>query len=324
MAQRRLVSEIIRGRIPEFNILVAIVVLSLVIGYINPGFWAIDNWFTILRWFVGLGLLALGQCMVLIAGGIDLSVGSVASLSSMIFAYLVEVMGLDVPLAIMLVIAIGVLIGLYHTLIIISVSPPMPTIVPAFIATLASLIFMRGFAVVMTSGWPIVISRSTGEVAVISTTGSLFAIIAAAFLLVTFMQRYTAIGRFIYAVGGNMEAARVSGVPIHRARAVAYIFSSVFASIAGIVFTSMLMTGYPGVGSGQELYAIASNAIGGVSLAGGEGSALGALLGALLMSVIRNGLVLAGVSPYWHEPVAGIILLVAVILDLLRRARGAR
>ena len=121
-----------------------------------------------------------------------------------------------------------------------------------------------------------------------------------------------------------MEAARVSGVPIHKTRILAFVFSSVFAGLAGLVFTSMLMTGYPGVAAGQELYAIASNAIGGVSLAGGEGSAIGAIIGALLMTVIRNGLVLMGVSPYWHDPIAGIILVVAVGIDLFRRTRGAR
>ncbi len=317
-------TNLFKGGVPEFNITLATVILALIIGFINPKFWTVSNWLTILRWFTGLGLLALGESMALIGGGLDLSVSAVASIVSMVFAYLIEFMGFNVVTAAIVALLIAAGIGLYHGLFVIAFSPPLPTIVPAFIVTLGSLILVSGLAVVMTHGWPIVISKEAATVASLSSTPVLFTIIAIGTIFIIFVQRYTVLGRFLYSIGGNMEAARVSGVPIHKTRILAFVFCSVFAGLAGLVFTSMLMTGYPGVAAGQELYAIASNAIGGVSLAGGEGSAIGAIIGALLMTVIRNGLVLMGVSPYWHDPIAGIILVVAVGIDLFRRTRGAR
>ena len=317
-------SRLLRGGVPEFNITIATIILSLIIGFVNPKFWTVSNWFTILRWFTGLGLLALGESMVLISAGIDLSVSAVASIASMVFAYLIVYMNLDVFLAAIITMLTAASIGLYHGLFVIAFSPPLPTIVPAFIVTLGSLILISGLAVVMTHGWPIVISKQVKSVAALSSTPVLFTIIIVAAALTIFIQRYTVLGRFLYSIGGNMEAARVSGVPIHKARIAAFVYSSLLSGLAGIIFTSMLMTGYPGVAAGQELYAIASNAIGGVSLAGGEGSAIGAIIGALLMTIIRNGLVLMGVSPYWHDPVAGMILVIAVGIDLFRRTRGAR
>ncbi len=324
MAAPQRLTKLFKGGVPEFNITIATIILALIIGFVNPKFWTMSNWFTILRWFTGLGLLALGESMALIGGGLDLSVSAVASIVSMVFAYLLEFMGFNVIAAAIVALLIAAAIGLYHGLFVIAFSPPLPTIVPAFIVTLGSLILVSGLAVVMTHGWPIVISKETAAVASLSSTPVLFTIILVGTIFIIFVQRYTVFGRFLYSIGGNMEAARVSGVPIHKTRVLAFVFSSVFSGLAGLVFTSMLMTGYPGVAAGQELYAIASNAIGGVSLAGGEGSAIGAIIGALLMTVIRNGLVLMGVSPYWHDPIAGIILVVAVGIDLFRRTRGAR
>lgn len=305
-------------RSPETTIATAIVILSIIIGLVNPTFWTSSNWFSILRWFIGLALLSIGQSMVLIAGGIDLSVGSMASLSSMLFAYFLEIRGMDVGLAMILVLLIAASIGIYHGLFIALFSPPMPTIVPAFIVTLGSMILLSGLAIIITLGWPIPI-KNPEKIAFISSNEALLLIFFIAIATAIFIQRRTAVGRFLYAIGGNIEAARVAGIPIHKARIFAYVFSSILASIAGIIFTSLLSSGYPAAGAGQELYSIASNAIGGVSLAGGEGNALGAILGALMLSIIRNGLVLMGVSPYWQDSVAGIILVAAVASDLARR-----
>ena len=312
--------DIIRGRVPIFNIIMAIIILSIIIGLINPKFWTRENGEVLLRWFVGLGILAMGESMVLISGGLDLSVGSMASISSMVFAYCIAHLNLPLWLAILATMGTAALIGAYHGAFVCAFAPPFPQIMPAFMVTLASLIFLSGLATAMTEGWPIVLYGHE-EVALISSTYSLAIIFIVILSLTIYIQRYSVIGRYMYAIGGNIEAARISGVPLNKTRLFVYMYSAILASITGIIFTSMLMTGYPGVGAGQELYAIASNAIGGVSLAGGEGIALGSVVGAFLMTLIRNGLVLMGVSPYWHDSVTGIILVIAVALDLYRRLK---
>ena len=318
--KRNSVFQFLRGvaRSPEVGTLVAILALSAVIGYINPRFWTTVNWLTIFRWLTGLALLAMGQSMVLITSGIDLSVGSMASLSSMIFAYMITIMNQDTPVAILTVVAVALLVGFYHGAFVTKFSPPLPTSVPAFVVTLGSLILLRGIAIVMTSGYPIKIYEYS-KIAFIASSQGLALILAIALALTFYIQRYTVIGRYIYAIGGNMEAARVAGIPIHKTRLFAHVYSSLMAGFAGIVYASLVSSGYAEIATGQELYSIASCVIAGVSLAGGEGTAIGAIIGALLVTVVRNGIVLMGVSPYWQDTVTALILIIAVTTDLVRR-----
>ncbi|MEM4528381.1 MAG: ABC transporter permease [Desulfurococcaceae archaeon] len=305
-------------RSPELNTFTAILVLSAIIGFINPRFWSIPNLLTIFRWLTGLGLLALGQSMVLIMGGIDLSVGSMASLSSMVFAYMITIMKQDTLIAVLTVIAVALLVGFYHGIFVTRFSPPLPTTVPSFIVTLGSLILLRGTAIVMTYGYPIKI-YDYEKIAFTASTQGLALILIIAVAITYYLQRYTVIGRYIYAIGGNMEAARVAGIPIHKSRMFSYIYSSLMAGLAGIVYASLVSSGYAEIATGQELFSIASCALAGVSLAGGEGTAIGALIGALLITVVRNGIVLMGVSPYWQDAVTALILVIAVTTDLVRR-----
>jgi ribose/xylose/arabinose/galactoside ABC-type transport system permease subunit len=315
--------DIVRGRVPIFNIVLAIVIISLITGFINPKFWELSNWQVLLTWFLGLSVLAMGESMVLISGGIDLSVGSIASAVSMILALIIKnVTWIPVTerivIAIIVTLIFGAGVGLFHGAFVSIFSPPLPQIMPAFIITLASLIFWGGFSSAITLGWPITLHEFP-TLAVIAQPWTLALILIIVGSTTIFIQRYTIVGRYLYAIGGNIEVARLSGVPINKSRLFAYSYSGICAAIAGIVFTSLMMTGYPGVGKGQELYAIASNAIGGVSLAGGEGTALGSIIGAFLITLIRNALVLTGVSPYWYDPITGVILAVAVAIDLYRR-----
>lgn len=301
----------------EINIIVASVIVSIVIGAINPNFWHLSNWINIYRFFVALALLSLGESGILILGGIDLSIGSMASLTSMVFAYLLTYFKVDLPLAILGVLALGLLIGLYHGVFVTRFSPPLPTIVPAFIVTLASLLLLSGIAVGITSGFPIPILGSYAEL--IGSPTGLTVIFVIVLGLTYFIHKYTAVGRYMYAMGSNMEAARVAGVPIHKTRIFAYMYSEALAVLAGIVLTSIVYAGYNSVGQNQELFAIAACAIAGVSLAGGEGSAIGAVLGALLIEIINDGIVLIGVSAYWQNAFTGAILVIAVLVDLIRR-----
>lgn len=316
------IEDLVKGRIPIFNIVIAIAVISIITGSVNPRFWSLENWQVLLTWFLGLSVLAMGESMVLISGGIDLSVGSIASASSMILSLIIiKTIGSPVQvivLGIIVTIVFGIAIGLFHGAVVSFFSPPLPQIMPAFIITLASLIFWGGFASAITLGWPIVLHKYQ-ELSVIAQPLTLAFILIVVGSITIFIQRYTIVGRYLYSIGGGIDVARLSGVPINKTRLFAYSYSSMCASIAGIIFTALMMTGYPGVGKGQELYAIASNAIGGVSLAGGEGIALGAVIGAFLVTLIRNALVLTGVSPYWYDSITGIILAVAVAIDLYRR-----
>ncbi|MEL9940613.1 MAG: ABC transporter permease [Ignisphaera sp.] len=315
--------DIVRGRVTLFNIFIAIVVIAIITGFINPKFWEPGNWQALLTWYLGLSVLAMGESMVLITGGIDLSVGSIASASSMLLAIALDRWGLPLALSIVFVLIVTTLIGMFHGFFVSIFSPPLPQIMPAFIITLADNIFWGGFATAITLGWPIPLYKYS-DLSVIATPWMLALILIIVAVISIYIQRYSIIGRYIYAIGGNIEAARLSGVPINKTRVFAYSYSALCAGIAGIIFTALMMTGYPGVGRGQELYAIASNAIGGVSLAGGEGIALGAAIGAFLITLIRNALVLSGVTPYWYDPITGVILGVAVTIDLYRRVRGVR
>jgi len=303
---------------PEINTMFAIIALSIIISVINPRFMTQSNLLTIFRWWVGLSILAIGQSMALIIAGIDLSVGSLASLSSMIFAYMLQIADLNTPLAILSTMGIAALIGLYHGLFVTVFSPPLPTTVPSFIVTLGSLILLRGIAIIMNNGAPIKIYQYE-KIAFIQSDVGLAVIFFIVALFALIIQQYTIVGRYLYAIGGNMEAARVAGIPIHKARIFAYIISSICASITGIVYASLIASGYPDIATGQELYSIASCTIGGVSLAGGEGTLFGSMVGALLITIVRNGIVLMGVSPYWQEAVTAIILVIAVTVDLIRR-----
>ncbi len=305
-------------RTPEIGTFIGVIAIYAIISAINPRFISPGSILTVIRWFVALSLLTMGQSMVLISGAIDLSVGSMASLSSMIFAYLLVYGGQSPLVAFIAVIATGLLVGLYHGFFVTRFSPPLPTIVPAFIITLGSYILLRGIGIVMTSGIPIKITDREAIAFIASDTGRII-IFVIMLIISLIIQRYTLVGRYMYAVGGNMEAARIAGIPIHKTRVFAFAFSAISASIGGLLFAGLIAGGYADIAIGQELYSIASCAIGGVSLAGGEGTVIGAVLGALLISVIRNGIVSLGVSPYYQDVVTAIILIGAVTVDLIRR-----
>jgi ribose/xylose/arabinose/galactoside ABC-type transport system permease subunit len=310
-------------RSPELGTLIAVLGLSLIIGFVNPRFWLPSNWLTIMRWFAGFALLAMGESMVLIIGGIDLSVGSMASLSSMIFAYLITEMSWDTWQAFIVTMVIAILVGLYHAAVVVRFSPPLPTTVPAFIVTLGSLILLRGIAIGMTKGFPIKIYNES-KIAFLASSQGIALLVTIAGIITLLIQLRTVVGRYMYAIGGSLEAARVAGIPIHKARAFAFIYSSILASITGMLYAGLVASGYADIATGQELYAIASCAIAGVSLAGGEGNAISAILGALLISIVRNGIVLMGVSPYWQDVGTALILVIAVIVDLTRRTLFAK
>ncbi|MCC3767617.1 ABC transporter permease [Streptomyces sp. UNOC14_S4] len=264
-------------------------------------------------------ILAFGVTFVIVSAGIDLSVGSVAALSATVVAWAATSEGLPVWLAVLLGLAVGVAAGLVSGALVAYGR------LPAFIATLALLSVARGLALVISGGSPIAFPSSVSRlgdtlggwlpvpVLVMIATGALAALILA--------RTYT--GRAMFAIGGNEEAARLSGIDVRRRKLVIYALSGLFAAVAGIVLASRLTSAQPQAAVGYELDAIAAVVIGGASLTGGAGKASGTLIGALILAVLRNGLNLLSVSAFWQQVATGLVIALAVLLDTLRR-RSAR
>ncbi len=264
-------------------------------------------------------ILAFGVTFVIVSAGIDLSVGSVAALSATVVAWCATKEGLPVWLSVLLGLAVGAAAGLVSGALVAYGR------LPAFIATLAMLSVGRGLALVISGGSPIAFPSSLGGLG--GTLGGrlpvpvlvLAAMGAAAALILA--RTYT--GRAMFAIGGNEEAARLSGIGVRRRKLVIYALSGLFAAVAGIVLAARLTSAQPQAAVGYELDAIAAVVIGGASLSGGSGKASGTLIGALILAVLRNGLNLLSVSAFWQQVATGLVIALAVLLDTLRR-RSAR
>lgn len=264
-------------------------------------------------------ILAFGVTFVIVSAGIDLSVGSVAALSATVVAWAATSQGLPVWVAVLLGLAVGVVAGLVSGALVAYGR------LPAFIATLAVLSVGRGLALVISDGSPIAFPSSVGRLG--DTLGGWLPVpvlvMAAMGLLAALVLARTYTGRAMFAIGGNEEAARLSGIDVRRRKLVVYALSGLFAAVAGIVLASRLTSAQPQAAVGYELDAIAAVVIGGASLTGGSGKASGTLIGALILAVLRNGLNLLSVSAFWQQVATGLVIAVAVLLDTLRR-RSAR
>lgn len=264
-------------------------------------------------------ILAFGVTFVIVSAGIDLSVGSVAALSATVVAWAATGEGLPVWMAVLLGLAVGAASGLVSGTLVAYGK------LPAFIATLAMLSVGRGLALVISGGSPIAFP---GAVAALGDTlgGWLpvpVLVMIAMGLIAALILARTYSGRAMFAIGGNEEAARLSGIHVKRRKLVIYALSGLFAAVAGIVLAARLTSAQPQAATGYELDAIAAVVIGGASLSGGSGKASGTLIGALILAVLRNGLNLLSVSAFWQQVATGLVIALAVLLDTLRR-RSAR
>lgn len=318
----------------------ALLALLLLVGYLalaTPHFLTPGNIANVARQTAVTTILAAGQTFVILCGGIDLSVAATAGLSASVAAVLmtsqVWILGIPigpVPFGVGMVIAllVGLLVGLLNGLIITKGR------IPDFIATLGTLTTMRGIALLVTGGLPVpshltaielrgylppeLIWMGAGDVAGIPVAGL---IALGVILLGWLLLRYTAFGRAIYAVGGNREAARVSGINIDRTKIMVYMLSGLLAALAGMVLTGRLNSANALMGEGEELRSIAATVIGGANLFGGQGSLLGTLIGALVIGVLGNGLNLLNVSAFWQRVIQGLVIIGVVLFDQWRRRR---
>ncbi|MFB7308225.1 substrate-binding domain-containing protein [Streptomyces sp. NPDC056192] len=296
----------------------ALVVLVVAMSLLSGDFLTTQNLLNVGVQASVTAILAFGVTFVIVSAGIDLSVGSVAALSATVLAWMATSEGVPVWIAVILAVATGIACGLVNgALVSYGKLPP-------FIATLAMLSIGRGLSLVISQGSPIPFPDSVSVLG--DTLGGWLPVpvlvMVAMGLVTAVVLGRTYIGRSMYAIGGNEEAARLSGLRVKRQKLVIYALSGLFAAVAGIVLASRLVSAQPQAAQGYELDAIAAVVIGGASLAGGVGKASGTLIGALILAVLRNGLNLLSVSAFWQQVVIGVVIALAVLLDTVRRRAG--
>ncbi|MFC8128826.1 substrate-binding domain-containing protein [Streptomyces sp. NPDC057302] len=297
----------------------ALVVLLVAMSLLSGDFLTTQNLLNVGVQAAVTAILAFGVTFVIVSAGIDLSVGSVAALSATVLAWSATSQGLPVWLAVVLAVGTGIACGFVNGLLV-SYGK-----LPPFIATLAMLSVARGLSLVISQGSPIPFPDSVSNLG--DTIGGWLPVpvivMVAMGLITALILGRTYIGRSMYAIGGNEEAARLSGLRVKRQKLVIYGLAGLFAAVAGIVLASRLVSAQPQAAQGYELDAIAAVVIGGASLAGGVGKASGTLIGALILAVLRNGLNLLSVSAFWQQVVIGVVIALAVLLDTVRRKAGA-
>jgi len=310
-----------RAKIADFvsdnGALVGLLVLCLAMFIATPDFLTPNNLLNIGIQVAVVAILAFGQTFVIVTAGIDLSVGSVAALSAMVAAFTGQSWGMPPMVALLFGLLTGLAAGMLS-----GVATAYGKL-PPFIATLAMLSVARGLTLVVSNGIPVptpsVVTWLGGSVGPIPMPVVVMLVMGA---IGWFILNRLSIGRAMYAVGGNLEAARLSGIPVKRVLVTVYALSGIFAAVAGLVLSGRLASAQPQAATGYELDAIAAVVIGGASLAGGVGRISGTLIGALVLAVIRNGLNLLNVSAFWQQVIIGLVIAVAVGIDVLRRKRA--
>ncbi|MFD7720181.1 substrate-binding domain-containing protein [Streptomyces sp. NPDC059814] len=299
--------------------LTALIVLLVAMSLLSGDFLTTQNLLNVGVQAAVTAILAFGVTFVIVSAGIDLSVGSVAALSATVLAWAATSAGVSVVLAVLLAVATGIACGFVNGALVAYGK------LPSFIATLAMLSIARGLSLVISQGSPIAFPDSVSVLG--DTLGGWLPVPAlvmiAMGLITALVLARTYLGRSMYAIGGNEEAARLSGLRVKKQKLAIYALSGLFAAVAGIVLASRLTSAQPQAAQGYELDAIAAVVIGGASLAGGVGKASGTLIGALILAVLRNGLNLMSVSAFWQQVVIGVVIALAVLLDTLRRKAGS-
>ncbi|MDZ7690797.1 MAG: ABC transporter permease [Balneolaceae bacterium] len=312
MGQRSKVSS----KLQKYGVLIAFVLICAGISIMSPNFLTVTNLLIVVRQITINAMLAFGVTFVIISGGIDLSMGSVVAVAGVVAASFAQSGTYPLIIPLLAALSAGILIGAFNGIVITKGN------VPPFIVTLGTMTIGRGLALIISDGRPISnLSDSFayiggGELVGIPVPIILLGVIFAGCIM---LLKKTIWGRYMYAVGGNEEAARASGIDVNKIKITVYTLCGALSAVGGIILASRISTGQPNVGVAFELDAIAAVVIGGTSLSGGVGTVTGTLIGALLIGVIGNGLDLMNVSSYYQQVVMGLIIIVAVVLDNLRR-----
>lgn len=298
--------------------LIGLILLAIILSLATPAFLTGSNILNVGIQAATVAILAFGETFAIVAAGIDLSVGSVAAVSSMFAAYAGASMGMPAWLTVVIGIVAGAVFGALSGIANAYLK------LPSFIATLAMMSVARGLTLVISDGRPIstsgVVNFFGGTILNIPVPIVMMIIMG---IIAAIILNFTTIGRSMYAVGGNMEASRLSGISVHKTQIVVFILSGIFAAVAGLVIAGRLHSAQPQAATGYEMDAIASTVIGGASLSGGKGKVSGTFVGAILLAVIRNGLNILNVSSFWQQVVIGLVIAAAVSFDTLRRKEDA-
>ncbi|WP_201798556.1 ABC transporter permease subunit [Brachyspira catarrhinii] len=297
----------------DYGSFIALIFLVVVISIISPDFRTVNNFLSLLRQSAINGLIAFGMTCIILTGGIDLSVGSVLALTSIICAHTIKI-GLPAPLSMLIALIFGIILGTISGLMV-TKSRLQP-----FIATLITMTGYRGLTMILSGGRPI--SR-LGDNFLLNQIGkgSLIGIPIPVWILIIFFAIFlfvlkkTVLGRQIYATGSNSKAAELAGINTNNIKLIVYAVSGFMASLSGLILVSRLGSAQPTLGSGYELDAIAAVALGGTSMTGGRGKITGTLIGILIIAVLNNGLNIIGVSSYYQDVVKALVIFLAVISD---------
>lgn len=304
-----------------FWVTIAVVIIAIVMSFISGPFTSANNLFNVFRNLSFIGIVALGMTAVIITAGIDLSVGSIMGLSGIITGLVLQA-GYPVLVGIAAGLSTGIFIGLINGLLIayLKLSP--------FVVTLGMLSIARSLALAFSNNKMIFDFGPQADLFIAIGGGTTFGVANPVIVLIVlafvfgFLLNFTAWGRHVYAIGGNEEAARLTGVPVDVVKTSVYVLSGLVAAIAAVLMVGWLGAVTNALGTTSELRVIAATVIGGANLLGGAGTAYGAVIGAVLIEVIRNSLLLAGVNPFWQGTFVGLFIILAVLLERLR-GRGS-
>lgn len=295
----------------KYKSLFGLLVLCIILSILTPRFLTINNLRNVFTQVSVNAVIAAGMTFVILTGGIDLSVGSILAIAGAVAASIVKSTG-NVFLAVIAALAIGAIIGLLNGIIIARGK------IQAFIATLVSMTVFRGVTYVYTNGTPV---SGLGQKFMVLGNDKILGmpipviVTVIIFLLSYYILDQTRYGRYVYSIGGNEDTARLSGINTNKVKTLVYVISGAMAAVSGIIVTSRIGSASPNAGSGFELDAIAAVVLGGTSLAGGEGSIVGTIIGAVIIGVLNNGLNLMNVSPFYQLIVKGLVILLAVMID---------
>jgi ribose transport system permease protein len=305
----------------EMSMFIALAILCLIMTVSTSTFMTPYNIGIIARQISFIAIVAIGQTIVLLTGGIDLSVGSIAGLSGILCSLLMTKMHVDTLSIIFISLVLGIILGCVNGILIGRLK------LNAFIVTLAMGEIYGGLILVITRGYPILDLPESfaflgqGMIGLVPVPVIFMLVIT---VVIAYILENTPFGRNIYAVGGNSVAAKLAGIKVENVTLYVYMLSGMFASFSGLLLTSRMNAGQPTIGSSWVMPSVTAAIIGGTSLSGGEGTIIGTIIGAAFMGVLANGIVLLNISSYWERVITGAVVIIAVVIDLLRKIRSQK